>query len=128
MAPVAVVVLASFSPAQLQSRTQIVFAPRVCTLGHYKSHSWFPSCSQFPVHAGGRVRAWRKLRHRLLTLKQEVSLKRQENVKIASSFSLESSACLGSLHTHRPRPILSTPEAFLSNTNRRSRQSQSQHL
>ena len=32
MATVAVVVLASFSPAQLQSRTQIVFAPRVCTL------------------------------------------------------------------------------------------------
>ena len=33
--------LASFSPAQLQSRTQIVFAPRVCTLvlfikGDYK--------------------------------------------------------------------------------------------
>ena len=46
-------------------------------LGHYKSHSWFPSCSQFPVHAGGQVRAWRKLRHRLLTLKQEVSLSRK---------------------------------------------------
>ena len=51
-------------------------------LGHYKSHSWFPSCSQFPVHAGERVRAWRKLRH---ALKQEVSLKQQENVQIASS-------------------------------------------
>ena len=46
--------------------------------GHYKSHSWFPSCSKFPVHAGGRVRAWRKLRHHLLTLKQEVSLKQHE--------------------------------------------------
>ena len=76
------------------------------------------------MHAGGRVRAWRKLRHGLLTLKQEVSLKQQENVQIASSFSLESSACLGSLHTQRSRPILSTPEAFLSKTNRRSRQSQ----
>ena len=32
MAPVAVVVLASFSPTQLQLHTQIVFAPRVCTL------------------------------------------------------------------------------------------------
>ena len=32
MAPVAIAVLDSFSPAQLQSRTQIVFAPRVCTL------------------------------------------------------------------------------------------------
>ena len=32
MAPVAVVVLTSFSPTQLQSHTQIVFAPRVCTL------------------------------------------------------------------------------------------------
>ena len=32
MAPVAVVVLISFSPTQLQSHTQIVFAPRVCTL------------------------------------------------------------------------------------------------
>ena len=31
MAPVAVVVLASFSPMQLQSRTQIVFVPRACT-------------------------------------------------------------------------------------------------
>ena len=69
------------------------------------------------------MRAWRKLRHRLLTLKQEVSSNRK-NVQIASSFSLESSACLGSLHTRRPRPILSTPEAFLSKTNRRSRQSQ----
>ena len=63
------------------------------------------------------MRAWRKLRHRLLTLKQEVSFKQQEKY-------LESSACLGSLHTHRPRAILSTPEAFLSKTNRRSRQSQ----
>ena len=32
MAPVAIVVLASFSPAQLQLCTQIVFARRVCTL------------------------------------------------------------------------------------------------
>ena len=32
MAPVTVVVLTSFSPTQLQSHTQIVFAPRVCTL------------------------------------------------------------------------------------------------
>ena len=70
------------------------------------------------------MRAWRKLRHRLLTIKQEVSLKQQENVQIGSSFSLESSACLGSLHTHRPCPILSTPEAFLSKTNHRSRKSQ----
>ena len=62
------------------------------------------------------MRAWRKLRHRLLTLKQEVSLKQQEKCT-------ESSACLGSLHTNRPRPILSTPEAFLSKTNRRSRES-----
>ena len=38
MAPVAVVVLASFSPAQLQSRTQIVFAPRVCTLVLFIPH------------------------------------------------------------------------------------------
>ena len=70
------------------------------------------------------MRAWRKLRHRLLTLKQEVSLNNRKNVQIASSFSLESSACLGSLHTHRPRPILTTLETFLSKTNRRSRQSQ----
>ena len=54
------------------------------------------------------MRAWRKLRHALLTLKQEVSLKQQENVQIASSLSLESSACLGSLHTQRPRPILAS--------------------
>ena len=32
MAPVAVVVLTSFSLTQFQSHTQIVFAPRVCTL------------------------------------------------------------------------------------------------
>ena len=32
MAPITVVVLASFSPAQLHSRTQTVFASRVCTL------------------------------------------------------------------------------------------------
>ena len=31
MAPVAVVVLASFPPVQLQSRTQIAFVLRVCT-------------------------------------------------------------------------------------------------